>query len=51
MNLKITGTFDHTAGAVPVTNIGNEYAAGQINAATNKAASTPGAALTGYRNM
>ena len=51
MNLKITGTFDHTAGAVPVTNIGNEYAAGQINAATNKAASTPGTALTGYRNM
>ena len=51
MNLKITGTFDHTAGAVPVTNIGNEYAAGQINAATNKAASTSGAALTGYRNM
>lgn len=51
MNLKITGTFDHTAGAVPVTNIGNEYAAGQINAATNKAASTPSTALTGYRNM
>ena len=51
MNLKIAGTFDHTAGAVPVTNIGNEYAAGQINAATNKAASTPGIALTGYRNM
>ena len=51
MNLKITGTFDHTAGAVPVTNIGNEYAAGQINAATNKAASTSGTALTGYRNM
>lgn len=51
MNLKIAGTFDHTAGAVPVTNIGNEYAAGQINAATNKAASTPGTALTGYRNM
>lgn len=51
MNLRIAGTFDHTAGAVPVTNIGNEYAAGQINAATNKAASTPGTALTGYRNM
>lgn len=51
MNLKITGTFDHTAGAVPVTNIGNEYAAGQINAATNKAASVSGTALTGYRNM
>lgn len=51
MNLKITGTFDHTIGAVPVTNIGNEYAAGQIRAATGKAASTPGTALTGYRNM
>ena len=51
MNLKITGTFDHTAGAVPVTNIGNEYAAGQINAATNKAASISSTALTGYRNM
>lgn len=51
MNLKITGTFDHTAGAVPVTNIGNEYAAGQINAATNKAASTPGTALSSFRNM
>ena len=51
MNLRIAGTFDHTAGVVPVTNIGNEYAAGQINAATNKAASTPGTALTGYRNM
>lgn len=51
MNLKISATFDHTEGAVPVTNIGNAYAAGQIKAANDKAATVPGTTLSAFRNM
>lgn len=50
--LAVSGTFDHTAGAVPVTNIGNAYASAQIAAANDKAAKIDGTnLLSGYRNM
>lgn len=45
-NYKITAKANYEAGAIPVTNIGNAYAAGQI-AAGNKSATS--AAITGYR--
>ena len=47
-NLTISGTASHTAGAIPKTNIGNDYAAGQIQAGTKSASK---GALTGFRNM
>lgn len=43
----ITATATHGEGAVPVTNLGNEYAAGKI-AAGNKSKTT--GKITGYRN-
>lgn len=48
MSYKITATATHGDGTIPVTNLGNEYAAGQIKAGT-KSASTS-VAITGYRN-
>lgn len=47
-NYKITATATHGAGAVPVTNKGNNYASGQI-AAGNKAKTS--GAVTGYRSF
>ena len=44
---KITATATHGDGTIPLTNTGNEYAAGQIKAGTKSATS---AAITGYRN-
>ena len=44
---KITAKAAYEAGAVPVTNLGNEYAAGQIKAGSKQATSL---AITGYRN-
>lgn len=45
-NLKVQAEISHTEGAVPVTNLGNEYEAGKIQAGT-KTAQT--GAITGYR--
>lgn len=45
-NLRVQAQIGHTAGAVPVTNLGKEYAAGQIQEGT-KSAQT--GAITGYR--
>ena len=47
-NYKITAKANHTAGAIPLTNKKNEYAAGQI-AAGNK--SKVSGAITGYRSF
>lgn len=47
ISYKITAKADHTAGAIPVTNIGNEYVAGKIPEGSQSATS---GALTGYRN-
>lgn len=47
-NYKITATATYGDGAVPVTNVGNAYAAGQIKAGSKSATSS---AITGYRNM
>lgn len=46
-NLSISGSVDHTAGAVPKTNIGKDYTAGQIKAGT---LSVSKGTLTSYRN-
>lgn len=47
MSLTLKGTVDGSAGATPVTNLGNDYAAGKINEKTyNASVSTK---LTGYR--
>lgn len=47
-NLKITATATYDDGAIPVTNLGNPYEAGQIKAG-NKSNST--SSITGYRQM
>lgn len=47
-NYKVTGVCTYTAGAVPVTNIGNKYPAGQIGANTTGITKTT-SAITGYR--
>lgn len=46
-NLSIVGKATHSAGAVPKTNIGNDYAAGKI---TEKQLTANKGTLTGYRN-
>lgn len=46
-NYRVSVTVQHTAGAIPVTNLGNEYASGQIKAGSKSANS---ATVTGYRN-
>lgn len=46
-NYTITAKADHTAGATPVTNTGNEYTAGKISAGSKSKTSD---AVTGYRN-
>ena len=43
---KITATATHNAGAIPVTNLGNEYASAQIAAGSKSATS---GAITGFR--
>lgn len=47
-NYKVTATATYEDGAIPVTNTGNAYAAGQIKAGSKSATSS---AITGYRNM
>lgn len=47
ISYKITAKATHGAGAIPVTNAGNPYAAGQIKSGTKSATS---GAITGYRN-
>lgn len=47
-NYKITATATYGDGAVPKTNLGNEYAAGKIVAGTK---SKDSAAITGYRSF
>lgn len=46
-NYKVTAIGNFSAGAIPVTNVGNEYAAGKIVAGSKSATSS---AITGYRN-
>lgn len=46
-NYTITAKATHTEGAVPKTNVGNDYAAGKIAAGTKTKTS---GAITGYRN-
>ena len=46
-NLSISGSVDYSDGAIPVTNLGNNYTSGQIKAGS-KALSK--GTLTGYRN-
>lgn len=45
-NFKITATATYEDGAMPKTNIGNDYATGQIKAGSK---STTSSAITGYR--
>ena len=46
-NYHITAVVEHTQGAVPVTNLGNEYEEGRIQA-SNKTGNS--LSITGYRN-
>ena len=46
-NYKVTAIGNFSEGAIPKTNVGNEYAAGKIAAGSNSATSS---AITGYRN-
>ena len=46
-NYKVNATVNYSEGAIPVTNVGNEYAAGKITAGSKSATSS---AITGYRN-
>ena len=46
-NYKVNATVNYSEGAIPVTNVGNEYAAGKIVAGSKSATSS---AITGYRN-
>lgn len=46
-NLSITGSVDYSDGAIPVTNLGNNYTSGQIKADTETLSK---GTLTGYRN-
>ena len=46
-NLSITGSVDYSDGAIPVTNLGNNYTSGQIKAGTKTLSN---GSLTGYRN-
>ena len=47
-NYKITAKANHTAGAIPLTNKENEYAAGKIAAGSKSKVSN---AITGYRSF
>ena len=46
-NYKVTATGNFSEGAIPVTNVGNEYASGKIADGSKSATSS---AITGYRN-
>ena len=46
-NYKVSATVNYGDGAIPKTNIGNAYAAGQIKAGSKSATSST---ITGYRN-
>ena len=46
-NYKVTATGNFSEGAIPVTNVGNEYASGKIVAGSTSETSS---AITGYRN-
>lgn len=46
-NLSISGSVDYSDGAIPVTNLGNNYTSGQIKAGTKTLSN---GTLTGYRN-
>ena len=46
-NYKVSATVNYSEGAIPVTNVGNEYATGKITAGSKSATSS---AITGYRN-
>lgn len=48
LNYVLTATVGHTEGSVPVTNTGNAYAAGKIEAGTVTGTSSP---ITGYRSF
>ena len=47
-NIRISASIGYSQGAVPLTNLGNEYAAGQIKAGT---ASANSSYITGYRQI
>lgn len=46
-NYTVNATVNYSEGAIPVTNVGNEYASGKIVAGSKSATSS---AITGYRN-
>ena len=46
-NYKVSATVNYGDGAIPKTNIGNDYAKGQIKAGSTSASSST---ITGYRN-